>query len=132
MNSLIPTTIPTPNSVLLNYQQQWVKDKSPLKVSEKSRRTGLTWAEAADDVVIAASDRAAGGMNVYYIGYNQDMAIEYIDACAGWAKAFNYAAEQIEEGFWLEDQDDKHIKTYTIRFPGSGFRIVALSSHSPG
>ena len=128
MNSLIPTTIPTPNSVLLNYQQQWVKDKSPLKVSEKSRRTGLTWAEAADDVVIAASDRAAGGMNVYYIGYNQDMAIEYIDACAGWAKAFNYAAEQIEEGFWLEDQDDKHIKTYTIRFPGSGFRIVALSS----
>jgi len=128
MNNLIPSTVPTPNSVLLGYQQRWTNDKSPLKVSEKSRRTGLTWAEAADDVVIAASDRAAGGMNIYYIGYNQDMAIEYIDACAGWAKAFNYAAEQIEEGFWLEDQDDKHIKTYTIKFPGSGFRIVALSS----
>ena len=128
MNSLIPTTIPTPNSVLLNYQQQWVKDKSPLKVSEKSRRTGLTWAEAADDVLIAASARSAGGMNVYYIGYNQDMAIEYIDACAGWAKVFNYAAGQIEEGLWGEDEDDKHIKTYTIRFPDSGFRIVALSS----
>jgi phage FluMu gp28-like protein len=124
----IPTTKPTPDSALLPYQQRWIEDKSPLKVSEKSRRTGLTWAEAADDVLIAASARSASGMNVYYIGYNQDMAIEYIDACAGWAKAFNYAAEQIEEGLWDEDEDDKHIKTYTIRFPDSGFRIVALSS----
>lgn len=119
---------PVPNGVFLPYQQRWVADKSPLKVSEKSRRTGLTWAEAADDVLIAASERGGGGMNVYYIGYNQDMAIEYIDACAGWAKAFNYAAGQIEEGLWGEDEDDKHIKTYTIRFPDSGFRIVALSS----
>ena len=118
----------TPDGVLLPYQQRWIADKSPLKVSEKSRRTGLTWAEAADDVLIAASARSAGGMNIYYIGYNQDMAIEYIDACAGWAKAFNYAAGQIEEGLWGEDEDDKHIKTYTIRFPDSGFRIVALSS----
>ena len=118
----------TPDSVFLPYQQRWVADKSPLKVSEKSRRTGLTWAEAGDDVLIAASERQAGGMNVYYIGYNQDMAIEYIDACAGWAKVFNYAASQVEEGFWSEEEDDKHIKTYTIRFPGSGFRIVALSS----
>ncbi len=121
-------TLLTPDGVLLPYQQRWIADKSPLKVSEKSRRTGLTWAEAADDVLIAASARSAGGMNVYYIGYNQDMAIEYIDACAGWAKAFNYAAGQVEEGLWGEDEDDKHIKTYTIRFPDSGFRIVALSS----
>lgn len=111
--------------VLLPYQQEWIADQSPLKVEEKSRRTGLTWAEAADDVLIAAAD---GGQNVYYIGYNQDMAIEYVEACAMWARAFNYAAGEIEEGLWEEDQDDKHIKTYTIRFPDSGKRIVALSS----
>ncbi|MCB1621878.1 MAG: hypothetical protein KDI44_14210 [Thiothrix sp.] len=120
--------MPTPDNALLPYQQAWVDDRSPLKVSEKSRRTGLTWAEAADDVLIAASARSAGGMNVYYIGYNQDMAIEYIGACAGWAQAFNHAAGQIEEGLWTEDEADRHIKTYTIRFPGSAFRIVALSS----
>lgn len=67
-------------------------------------------------------------MNVYYIAYNQDMTVEYIQACAMWARAFNYAASEIEEGFWEEDDDDKHIKTYTIKFPDSGFRIVALSS----
>jgi len=111
--------------VLLPYQQEWIRNQSPLKVGEKSRRIGLTWAEAADDVLIAAE---AGGQNVYYIGYNQDMAIEYIEACAMWARAFNHAAGEVEEGLWEEDQDDRHIKTYTIRFPGSGRRIVALSS----
>ena len=115
-------------AVLMGYQQRWVADKSPLKVIEKSRRTGLTWGEAADDVLTAASNRSANGQNVYYIAYNQDMTIEYIQACAMWARAFNHAASEIEEGFWEDDDADKNIKTFTIRFPASGFRIVALTS----
>ena len=116
-------------AVLMAYQQAWVADAAPLKVMEKSRRTGLTWGEAADNVLTAASERSAGGQNVYYIAYNQDMTIEYIQACAMWARAFNYAAGEIEDGFWDgESEEDKNIKTYTIRFPAAGFRIVALSS----
>lgn len=115
-------------AVLLPYQQRWIADTSPFKMAEKSRRTGLTWAEAADDVLTASSSREAGGQNVYYIAYNQDMTIEYIQACSMWAKAFNRAADEIEEGFWEEADEDKHIKTFTIKFPGSGFRVVALSS----
>ncbi len=126
----IPNTAlaPVPAAVLMGYQQRWVADPSPLKVEEKSRRTGLTWAEASDNVLTAASERIAGGQNVYYIAYNQDMTIEYIQACAMWARVFNRAAGEIEGGFWDgESEEDKAIKTYTIRFP-SGFRIVALSS----
>ncbi|CAM5521281.1 hypothetical protein [Eoetvoesiella caeni] len=132
--SQVPAHIPATHSakapppVLLPYQQAWVADDSQLKVSEKSRRTGLTWAEASDDVLIAASSKAAGGQNCYYIGYNQDMAIEYVEACAMWARVFNRAASAVEEGIWEDDGDDKNIKTYTIRFPDSGHRIVALSS----
>ncbi|WP_369951975.1 hypothetical protein [Ralstonia syzygii] len=131
--SMIPARLPNTATVeappvLMGYQQRWVADKSPLKVIEKSRRTGLTWGEAADNVLTAASNRAAGGQNVYYIAYNQDMTIEYIQACAMWARAFNHAASEIEEGFWEDDEDDKNIKTFTIRFPASGFRIVALTS----
>ncbi|MCY1214397.1 hypothetical protein D9M72_262100 [compost metagenome] len=114
-------------SVLLGYQKRWVSIKAPLKVGEKSRRIGLTWAEAADNVLTAASATTAGGMNVYYLGYNQDMTIEYIQACAMWARAFNYAAGEIEEGIWQDDEADKNIKTFTITFP-SGYRIVALTS----
>lgn len=124
--STVDSNVP---AAFMPYQQRWVADQSDFKVAEKSRRTGLTWAEAGDDVLIAGADRAAGGMNVYYIGYNMDMAIEYIEACAMWARIFNQAAGQIEEGEELfeEGKEDKSIKTYTIRF-ASGFRIVALSS----
>ncbi|CQR43710.1 Mu-like prophage FluMu protein gp28 [Thiomonas sp. CB3] len=129
LSTALPNTASsTAPAVLLPYQQRWLADQSPLKVEEKSRRTGLTWAEAADDVLIAAADASAGGMNVYYIAYNQDMTIEFIQAAAMWARVFNRAAGEIEEGFWEEDEEDKQIKTYTIRFPASGFRIVALSS----
>lgn len=115
--------------VLLPYQQRWVADDSQLKVAEKSRRIGLTWAEASDNVLNAARARSAGGRNTYYIGYNMDMAIEYIEACAMWARVFNQAAGAIEEGeeVFKDGNDEKAIKTYTIRF-ASGFRIVALSS----
>lgn len=126
----LPNTalLPVPGAVLMGYQQRWAADRSPLKVIEKSRRTGITWAEASDNVLTAASERTAGGQNVYYIAYNQDMTIEYIQACAMWARVFNYAAGEIEEGIWeSEEAADKAIKTFTIKFP-SGFRIVALSS----
>jgi phage FluMu gp28-like protein len=116
-----------PPPVLLGYQQRWVADQSPLKLAEKSRRIGLTWAEAADDALIAAG---ADGSNVFYISATEDMAIEYIEACAMWARAYDLVAGQIEEGIF-HDTDaggDKQIKTYKIAFPKSGRRIVALSS----
>lgn len=111
-------------AVLLGYQQRWVADDSPLKVAEKSRRIGLTWAEASDNVLTAS---AADGSNVFYISATQDMALEYIEACAMWARAFDLAAAEIEEGIFI-DEGDKEIKMYKIDFPKSGHRIVALSS----
>lgn len=125
LNDLAPDFSDTP-AVLLRYQQDWLADKSPLKVAEKSRRIGLTWAEAADATLECASDRAAGGQNCYYVGYNKDMTVEFIQACAMWAKAYNFAATEMEEGLW--NDGDKQIQTFIIRFPHSGFRIEALTS----
>ncbi len=113
-----------PPPALLPYQQAWIADGSQLKVAEKSRRIGLTWGEAADDVLIASR---ADGSNVFYISATQDMAIEFIEACALWARAFDLAGSRIEEGIF-NDAGDKEIKTYKIEFPRSGRRIVALSS----
>ena len=115
-------------AVLLTYQQQWIADESQLKIAEKSRRIGLTWAEASDCALIAASDKKSGGQNVYYVGYNQDMTLEFIEACAMWARSFNYAATEIEEGIFVDEDGDKEIKTYTIKFPKAKNRITALSS----
>ncbi|WP_417345720.1 terminase large subunit domain-containing protein [Ferrimonas sp.] len=114
------------DEVLLPYQKRWVADQSPLKIAEKSRRTGLTWAEAADAVLTAAASRAANGTNHFYVGSNKEMAREFIDAAAMWAKAFNKAAGDIEEEI-IEDED-KDILTFVIYFE-SGFKIQALSSN---
>ena len=118
-------TAELPASVLLPYQKRWVADEAQLKIAEKSRRTGLTWAEAADAVLTAGAAKAAGGSNHFYVGSNKEMALEFIEACAMWAKVFNKAAGEIEEEI-LQDED-KDILTYTIRFT-SGFKIQALSS----
>lgn len=118
-------TAELPESVLLPYQKAWVEDESELKVAEKSRRTGLTWAEAADAVLAAAAERSAGGTNHFYVGSTKDMAVEFIEACALWARAFNKAASEIEEEI-LEDED-RDILTFNIKF-ASGCKIQALSS----
>lgn len=123
----LPDFIPfNKNEVLLGYQKRWIADDSPLKIAEKSRRTGLTWAEAADDVLIAGRAKSDGGSDVFYIGSNKEMAREFIDACSMWAGVFNQAAGEISEEV-LEDED-KDILTYVIYF-ASGFKIKALSSN---
>jgi phage FluMu gp28-like protein len=115
-------------SVLLPYQQRWVADKRQVKVCEKSRRIGLTWSEAADDVLLAATE-GREGMDVLYLGYNREMTREYIDTCGWWARHFNHICTDVEE-FLFQDDDregDKSILAFRIKF-ASGKEIVALSS----
>jgi phage FluMu gp28-like protein len=122
-------TVEAPPPALMPYQAAWVADDAQLKIAEKGRRVGLTWAEASDNVLIAAAE---GGSNVFYISATQDMAREYIEACAMWARVFDYAAGEIGEGIYddgnARDGSRSFIKTYEIVFPKSGKRIVALSS----
>ncbi|HKV54786.1 MAG TPA: terminase family protein, partial [Candidatus Binataceae bacterium] len=110
------------SSILLPYQRNWIADRAPVKVCEKSRRIGITWAEAAD-AALDAADR--GGSDWWYIGYNKDMALEFIETASGWARRFDQAARAIEQ-IAIEDRD-KDILAYRIRF-ASGHKVVALSS----
>ncbi|NOU53112.1 hypothetical protein HG263_21665 [Pseudoalteromonas sp. JBTF-M23] len=126
----LPIFIPfDPNELLLGYQKRWIADQSPLKIAEKSRRTGITWAEAADAVLEASKSKDAQGTNHFYVGSNKEMAREFIEAAAMWAKAFNKAAGEIQEELFIDDgQDGKEILTFVIYF-ASGFKIQALSSN---
>lgn len=109
-------------AVLLPYQQEWVEDQKQVKVWEKSRRIGASWCEAGDDSLLAASQ---DGMDVWYTGYNKDMALEFIEDAADWARHYNLAAARIEE-FVFEDEK-KDIQAFRLRF-ASGWKVVALSS----
>ncbi len=107
--------------IFLPYQKLWTEDKSELKVCVKSRRIGITWAEAADDVLLASR---SDGMDCYYIGYDEDMTKEYIETIAEWARFFNLAASNINVEI-LDEQKDTRV--FWVDFH-SGFKIQALSS----
>lgn len=121
------------SEILLGYQKRSIRARLQNEVTfiEKSRRTGLTWAFASDAVLVSAAEHAAGGMDTFYIGYNLEMAQEFIDVCGMWAKLFAKAAVEAGE-FVFEDYDaatgeTRQIKAYRIRF-ASGYEIVALPS----
>lgn len=125
----IEDAIPGGAAVFLGYQQRWFGDESQIMIAEKSRRTGLTWAESGRNVINAAKPRKRRGCNTFYVGSKQEMALEYIAACALFAKAFNQLAEAdvYEQTFWDTGKKEE-ILAYMIRFPNSGFKIQALSS----
>ncbi|HGB3610000.1 TPA: hypothetical protein ACIVDT_005173, partial [Salmonella enterica subsp. enterica serovar Eastbourne] len=127
----VPESLDLPKRmpVLLGYQARWFKDESQICIAEKSRRTGLTWAEAARNVITAAKPKKRGGRNVFYVGSKQEMALEYISACTLFARAFNQLAQAdvYEQTFW-DSEKKEEILTYMIRFPNSSFKIQALSS----
>ena len=107
---------------LLPYQKRWVADKAGLKVIEKSRRIGISWAQAYDAVMHAGG---TPGGNVYYQAYNQEMTRGFIEDCAGWAKPLNFGAEAIGET--LIEDGDKAVRAFRIVMR-SGREIVAMTS----
>jgi phage FluMu gp28-like protein len=114
--------------LLLGYQASTLEDLytgTALLVIEKSRRIGLTWGLAAYAVMKAAAQPSAGGMNAWYMGYDQEMAREFIDTCGMWARAFGMAAEAADEE--ILEGDGEKVQAFRIRF-ASGFKIVALPS----
>lgn len=125
-------TLP-PGRLLLKYQATALarlRAGVQLLVIEKSRRIGLTWGLASFAGLKAAALPSAGGDNVFYMGYEQEMAREFIDACAMWCRAYGIAAGAVGEDVF-EDIDaegnTQGIKAFRIVL-ASGFKITALSS----
>ena len=125
--SSIPVGLPE-DGILLPYQRRWIGDRAKVKIIEKSRRIGITWAEAADAVTCAC---AAGGMDVWYMSYNADMTQEFVAACAQWAKTLSRALPEAGSCSGVEEEmirdEDEDVRTYVIRF-ASGHRITGLPS----
>jgi phage FluMu gp28-like protein len=118
---------------LLSYQARTIEklESTACRVLfiEKSRRIGLTFGFAAYAALRAGREKKAGGMDVMYISYSQEMTREFIDACAMWARAYMDAAATVDE-FMFDDSDkegERSIQAFRIRF-ASGFEVLALSS----
>lgn len=110
--------------VLLPYQSRYFNAAGQHKVIvvEKSRRIGISWADAA----ISALDASRiDGCNTYFVSYNKEGTEQYILDVAFWAKHYQLAASAIEQDILQDEQKD--VLIYRIRF-ASGYQVIALSS----
>lgn len=114
--------------ILLPYQVRWHQDRSVVRICRKGRRVGFTWGAWAAEAVLEAA-RANGGMDQFYMGYNQGMAAEFIGDCARFARVFSGITQRIDvdvESHVINDEK-RDIVTYKMRL-ASGRKIEALSS----
>jgi len=107
--------------VLLNFQKDWLKDDSSVKVWEKSRRIGATWVEALSAVLIAG--RRKNPKDYWYTTINEDLSKEFIREAAKWAEHLNVAV--LEMGEELFSTAEKPIRVQKILF-ASGKKITGV------
>jgi phage FluMu gp28-like protein len=132
MGGLPPADLdPLADGILMQHQKDWIDDQSPLKLSRKGRRTGITFAEALDSTLIGAAAKSAGGDTTFYIGDTKDKGRAFVATCARFAKMVAKELLEVEEFLFEDTQLDgttKDISAYRIRF-ASGFEVVGLSSN---
>lgn len=103
------------------YQVKWLEDDSQIKLCEKSRRVGMSYVQAFEDVVDAGIE---GKFDVWFSSNNETNAREYIDYCKKFAKVLNMVITESGGETMLEETD---AFSMVIRF-ANGKKITGLSS----
>lgn len=108
----------------LNYQSEWIKFDGRFALSEKSRRTGITYAEAYRMTRKHATKKVKGGKS-WFTSADLSAAEEYIDYVAYFAKVLNTAAKYVGEVV-INKEDD--VTAHRVRF-ANGQECNAISSN---
>lgn len=117
-----------PKTFFLPYQIEWLKDESPIKIWEKSRRIGASYVQAYEDVrdcVKKKYFRKNKPLSVWFSSADLSAAKEYILYCKEFATLFNEVAKDLGE---VIIDANKDVKAFCIEFR-NGARIFALSSN---
>lgn len=106
------------------YQVAWITDPAHLKICEKARQIGLSYADSYDSVRKAAQKN---GRDVWVMSRDEIQAKQYVLYCKRWANVLKYAAADLGEQVFTMD-NGKPVKVQVLSF-ASGANIYALSSN---
>ncbi len=109
----------------LPYQREWLADASRLKLCQKSRQIGLSYADSYDSVRKAAV--RPGGRDVWVMSRDEVQARQYIRYCRRWANVLHLAAADHGEQV-LVLRNGKTASVQALSFAG-GASVYALSSN---
>lgn len=114
--------IPAKNAILLPYQAKWVKDTSRLKIAEKSRQIGWTWATAYGLVARKALKTAA--LDAWISSRDDIQARLFLEDCKAFAKILQLGAKDLGE----QAIDDKGNTAFVLSM-ANGLRLHSMSSN---
>ncbi len=113
-----------PRKYFLPYQSAWIADRSRLKICEKGRQIGLSYADSYDSVRKAASK---SGRDVWVMSRDEVQAKQYIRCCKHWANVLKHAAQDYGERIFMTDRG-RAVTVQVLTF-ASKASIYALSSN---
>src|SRR5436190_18545406 len=107
----------------LQYQVDWIYDTSHLRICEKGRQIGLSYADSYDSVRKVAPAEAK--LPVWVMSRDELQAKQYLLYCKRWARALNYAAKDLGE---MVVDRDRNLTALVLQFK-NGLCIYSLSSN---
>lgn len=112
-----------PKAIFLPYQARWIADHSRLKLEEKARQIGLSWATAY--ATVERTGKAGAKWDQWISSRDDLQARLFIEDCKRFAKVLHVVAEDLGERVINED---KKISAYVLHF-ANGRRIHSMSSN---
>ncbi len=106
----------------LPYQRQWILDPAPLKLMQKSRQIGISYADAYHSVRLAS--RKGNRLDVYISSRDRFQAKLYVEDCKHWAEILHELVLDLGE---VVLDETRNTSAYVIQF-ANGKRIYSLSS----
>lgn len=121
------------------YQERWVNDNSTLKIYEKSRRIGITYATSFRCILKCLEEKKDSSFVQWVSSRDELTAKEFVtDYVAMWAREANKVSRELAaavdgavglDGRNTEVVDEKHgITAFVVRFK-NGARICSISSN---
>ena len=114
--------IPEKNTLLLPYQAKWVKDSARLKICEKSRQIGWTWATAYG--LVSRKALTSAKLDAWISSRDDIQARLFLEDCKGFAGLLNVAARDMGE----QVIDDKGHSAYVLKM-ANDLRLHSMSSN---
>ena len=112
-----------PGAVFLPYQSRWIADRSRVKMSEKGRQLGFSWATAYDNVMSAGRQGAL--LDEWVSSRDEIQARLFLDDCKLFSGVVDLAARDLGEV--ILDPEKKHT-AFALKFD-NGCCINSMSSN---
>lgn len=114
--------IPKKNTLLLPYQSRWVKDNARLKIWEKSRQIGATWATSYS--LVRRKGLVDSKLDAWISSRDDMQARLFLEDLKSFAKIIKIAAEDYGQMII----DEKKNSAYVMGF-ANGLRAHSMSSN---